>query len=81
MDFPDDSVTQNSPYTVNRRSNDRNSVKIVFGFPVDQNQFNVLKDDQSAKFQRSTQNDVGLVNPRTTRYLRIAANRADDRGS
>ena len=53
----------------------------VFGFPVSSNQFKVLQTSQSAETQCQEQEDVGLVDPRTTRHLRIAANRADERGS
>ena len=80
MDFPHDSVTQNSPYTVNRRLSGDTSVSEVFGFPIAANQFSNLQVSQPAKTQCQEQEDVGLVDPRTTRHLRIAANRADDRG-
>ena len=81
MDFPHDSVTQNSPYTVNRRLRDNTSVREVFGFPVSPNQFSNLQASQPAETQCQEQEDVGLVDPRTTRHLRIAANRTDDKGS
>ena len=51
MDFTDNSVTQNSPYTVNRRPSGGSSVKTIFGFPVDQNQFTVLQASQPAETQ------------------------------
>ena len=53
----------------------------VFGFPIINNQFNVLQTSQSAETQCQEQEAVGLVDPRTTRHLRIAANRAYERGS
>ena len=81
MDFPYDSVTQNSPYTVNRRLSGNTSVREVFGFPVSPNQFSTLQSSQPAKTQCQLQREEGLVDPKTTRHLRIAANRADDRGS
>ena len=80
MDFPHDSVTQNCPYTVNRRLSGDTSVSEVFGFPIAANQFSILQASQPAETQCQEQEDVGLVDPRTTRHLRIAANRADERG-
>ena len=81
MDFPHDSMTQNSPQAVNRRFSGNTSVSEVFGFPVAANQFSILQSSQPAETQCQEQEDVGLVDPRTTRHLRIAAQRADDRGS
>ena len=81
MDFAHDSMTQNSPQAVNRRLSGDTSVREVFGFPIAANQFSTLKASQSAETQCQKQEDVGLVDPRTTQHLRIAANRADDRGS
>ena len=81
MDFPHDSVTQNSPYIVNRRLSGNTSVREVFGFPVSANQFSTLQASQPAETQCQEQEDVGLVDPRTTRHLRRAAQRTDDEGS
>ena len=81
MDFPHDSVTQNSPYTVDRRLSGDTSVSEVFGFPIVANQFSTLQASQPAETQCQEQEDVGLVDPRTTRHLRNAAQRTDDRGS
>ena len=81
MDFPHDSVTQNSPYTVNRRLSGDTSVSEVFGFPIAANQLSTLHSSQPAETQCQLHREEGLVDPRTTRHLRIAANRADDRGS
>ena len=81
MEFPRHSVTQNSPYTVNRRLSGDTSVREVFGFPVSANQFSTLQASQPAETQCQEQDDVGLVDPRITRHLRIAAHRTDDRGS
>ena len=81
MDFPNDSVTKNSPYTVNRRHSGDTSVSEVCGFPIAANQFSVLQASQPAETQCQEQEDVGLVDPRTTRHLRIAANRVDERGN
>ena len=81
MEFLRDSVTQNSPYTVNRRLSDDTSVREVFGFPVSPNQFSNLQASQPAETQCQEQEDEGLVDPRTTRHLRRVAQRTDDRGS
>ena len=78
MDFPHDSMTQNSPQAVNRRFSGNTSVSEVFGFPVAANQFSILQSSQPAETQCQEQEEVGLVDPRTTRHLRIAAQRADD---
>ena len=81
MVFPHDSVAQNSPYIVNRRLSGNTSVSEVYGFPIAANQFSTLQASQPAETQCQEQEDVGFVDPRTIRHLRIAANRADDRGS
>ena len=81
MDFPKDSVTKNSPYTVNRRHSGDTSASEVCGFPIAANQFSVLQASQPAETQCQEQEDVGLVDPRTTRHLRRATHKTDDRGS
>ena len=81
MEFPHDSVTQNSPYIVNRRHSGNPSVREVFGFPVSANQFSTLQSSQPAETQGQEQEDVGLVDPRITRHLSRAAQRTDNRGS
>ena len=57
------------------------SAKLVFGFPLDENQFSTLDEYQSAETQCQREEEVGLVDPRTTRHLRTAAIRAEERGS
>ena len=81
MDSINDSMAQQSPQSVNRRFSGDTSVSEVFGFPIAANQFSTLQSSQPAETQCWEQDEVGLVDPRTTRHLRIAANRADDRGS
>ena len=81
MDSINDSVTQNNPYTVNRRFSGNTSVSEVFGFPIATNQFSTLQSSQSAETQCQLQREEGLVDPRTTRHLRNAAQRTDDEGS
>ena len=81
MDLTRDSVTQNRPYTVNRRLSGNTAVREVFGFPVSANQFSTLQTSQFAETQCQEQEDVGLVDPRTTRHLRRAVHMTDDRGS
>ena len=50
----------------------------VLGFPIIANQFNVLEINQTAEFQcPREEEEVGLVDPRTTRHLRAAASRAE----
>ena len=74
-------MIQKGSHSTSRRPSGESSVQTVFGFPVDQNQFTVLQTDQSAECQRSTERDEGLVDPRTTRLLRWAAQRTDDQGT
>ena len=81
MEFPRDSVTRSRPYIVNRRPSGNISVREVFCFPVSANQFSTMQASQPAETQGQEQEDVGLVDPRTTRHLRRAAQRTDDRGS
>ena len=80
MDSTSDSRVQKSPQSSSRQCSGASSINTVFGFPVDQNQFKVLQSNQTAEFQRSTQREEGLVDPRTTRHLRWAAQRTDDQG-
>ena len=81
MDLSRDSVTQNRPYTVSRRLSGDTSVSEIFGFPIAANQFSTLQSSPPAETQGQEQEDVGPVDPRTTRHLRRAAQRTDDRGS
>ena len=76
-----DSVSQKRPHTLNRRHSGRMSAKSVFGFPLDDNQFSTLDEHQSAETQCQREEEMGLVDPRTTRHLRTAAIRAEERGS
>ena len=48
---------------------------------MSRNQFKVLQTNQFAETQCQEQADVGLVDPRTTRHLRRAAHRTENRGS
>ena len=82
MDANSDSVTQNRPFAVNRRHSGETSVSEVFGFPLAVNQYSTLEANQTAEIQSSEQEeDVGLVDPRTTRILRRAAMRTAEEGS
>ena len=82
MDLKSDSVTQKRPHSSSRRDSGGDTDQTVFGFPVVYNQFNELQNNQPAEFQRSTQEDVGLVDPRTTRPQRLAAaSRTEDTGT
>ena len=81
MDSTSDSRVQKSPQSSSRQCSGASSINTVFGFPVEQNQFNVLQNNQTAEFQRSTQREAGLVDPRTTRLQRLAAQRTEDAGT
>ena len=82
MDANSHSVTQNRPFVLNRRHSGETSVSEVFGFPLAVNQYSKLEANQTAEFQSSEQEeDVGLVDPRTTRILRRAALRTAEEGS
>ena len=45
------------------------------------NQFSILQTVQSAESQSQPQREEGLVDPRSTRLLRLAARRAEDQGT
>ena len=81
MDSNSDSIYLKGPQTSSRRPSGGQVVSEVFGFPVEENQFSALSMNQLADSQRSTQREVGLVNPRTTRHLRWAAARTDNQES
>ena len=82
MDANSDSATQNRPLVLNRRHSGETSVSEVFGFPLAVNEYNTLEANQTAEIQSSEQEeDVGLVDPRTTRILRRAAMRTAEEGS
>ena len=81
MDSIHDSMAQQSPQPVNRRFRGDTSVSEVFGFPIVANQFSALQSSQSAELECQLQREEGLVDPRTTRHLRIAAQRTDEEGS
>ena len=81
MDSINDSMAQQSPQVVNRRFSGDTSVSEVFGFPIAANQFSTLHSSQPAETQCQLQREEGLVDPRTTRHLRNAAQRTDEEGS
>ena len=80
MKLKSDSRAQNSPSSVHHRPSGGTSMETVLGFPVEANQFSILSN-QPAEYQcPREEEEVGLVDPRTTRHLRTAANRAEARG-
>ena len=81
METQSDSVTGKGPQTSGRCPSGGQSASNVFGFPISANQFNILESNQTAEFQCPREEEVGLVDPRTTRHLRAAASRAEARGS
>ena len=78
MELNSDSVTWIEPHTASRHVSGGNAVNTVFGFPVEENQFQVLHSDQPAESQRQEQREEGLVDPRTTRRLRWVARGTKD---
>ena len=78
MELNSDSVTWKEPHTASRHVSGGNAVNTVFGFPVEENQFQVLHSDQPAESQRQEQREEGLVDPKTTRRLRWAARGTED---
>ena len=52
----------------------------VLGFPVEANQFSILSNPSAESQCLREEEDMGLVDPRTTRHLRAAASRAETRG-
>ena len=81
MDSNNDSVHLKGPQTSSRRPSGGQVVSEVFGFPVDANQFSALRVNQPAGSQCQPESEVGLVDPRTTRHLRLAAKRTEDQGA
>ena len=81
MKVKSDSRAQHSPASVHRRPSGGISEETVFGFPLEANQFNVLESNQTTDFQcPRAEEEMGLVDPRTTRHLRRVASRAEVRG-
>ena len=71
MDRTSDAVLQSEPQQTSRQCSD---VRNVFGFPTSANQFQMLEAEQSATPSRSMeQRQEGLIDPRTTRQSRWAA--------
>ena len=71
MDRTSDAVLQSKPQQTSRQCSD---VRNVFGFPTSANQFQSLETEPSAASSRSTeQRPEGLIDPRTTRQRRWAA--------
>ena len=76
MEPVSDPVVREEPQSSKRRPHsERSAINTVFGFPVVQNQFQSL---QSVEFQSPGQREEGLVDPRSTRHLRQAA---EDQGT
>ena len=70
---------QRRPQPSHRRPSEGIPVSSVFGFPVSENQFNVLQSTESAVSQSRVQRGDGLIDPRTTRLSRLqVARRTDD---
>ena len=78
MNPTNDSMAQQRPQSFNHRPSGGNPASEMFGFPVAANQFTVL---QFAEFQSQVQREEGLVDPRSTRHLRLAAQEAGNRGT
>ena len=78
MEPTNDSVTYKGPQSVNHRPSGGNPASEMFGFPVSANQYTVL---QPAVSQSQVQNEEGLVDPRSTRLSRLAAQRAEAQGT
>ena len=70
---------QRRPQPSHRCPSEEIPASAVFGFPVSENQFNVLQYTELAVSQSRVQREDGLIDPRTTRLSRLqAARRADD---
>ena len=78
MKSKSDSVAPKGPQSSRRRISGGINVSEVYGFPIVENQFALFQSDQSTESQLSTQREVGLVDPRTTRHLRWATQQAVD---
>ena len=77
MKLSSDLVAREEPHTWERQpQSERTPTSTMFGFPVAVNQFSVL---QSAEAQSQGPRSEGLVDPRTTRHQRQAAEQAGNR--
>ena len=77
MEPVSDPVMREEPQASDRQPHsERTPTNAVYGFPVAANQYSVLR---SAESQSPGQREEGLVDPRTTRHLRQAAERAGNR--
>ena len=75
MDRKSDAVLQRRPQQLSRYYSDASN---VFGFPTSVNQYQGLETEPSAISSRSTeQRQEGLIDPRTTRQRRWAAQRTE----
>ena len=71
MERTSDAVLQSGPQKTSRRDSNASN---VFGFPTSANQYQILQSEQSATSSRSIeQRTEGLIDPRTTRQRRWAA--------
>ena len=67
-------------YAVECPSSGIRSVRKMYGFPIIANQFQVLQSEQQAASSRSTeQKEEGLIDPRTTRQRRWAAQGTEEK--
>ena len=80
MDSTSGSLAPQGPQSFRSRPSGGNLPSEVFGFPIAENQFNALQTVKPAESQRQLQREEGLVDPRTMRYLRIAAQRTEAQG-
>ena len=75
-----DPAAKGGPHSSSRRHSGGLPVSEVFGFPVVNNQFNVLQSNQTAESPSQAQRKEGLMDPRSTRLARQAAQRTEDQG-
>ena len=75
-----DPAAKRGPHSTIRRPSGGLPTSEVFGFPVVNNQFNVLQSNQIAGSPSQEQREEGLVDPKSTRFVRQAAQRTEDQG-
>ena len=77
MDSKCDAVLPSEFCAVERGYSDEQTASAVYGFPISENQFNILTSEQATASQQTTQSEEGLIDPRTTQRLRWARQRAE----
>ena len=80
MQLNSDPTVKRGPHPSSRRQSGGLPASEVFGFPIVNNQFSVLQSNQTTGSPSQEQREERLVDPRSTRLARQAAQRTEDQG-